>query len=107
MNTFSKNEDHFYPFFRFSANSRKGADWTEKETFGHFQKPILKVVTINARFLLKSYQPIHRHINMGNTNFKIISLKNKKWNIDNWRVDNSAAIFQEKDSSCRQSNKNA
>ena len=94
MNTFSKIEDHFYPFFRFSANSRKGADWTEKETFGHFQKPILKLKTINARFLLKSYQPIHRHINMGNTNFKIISLKNKKWNIDNWHVDNSAAIFQ-------------
>ena len=75
MNTFSKIEDHFYPFFRFSANSRKGADWTEKETFGHFLKPILKLKTINARFLLKSYQPIHRHINMDNTNFKIISLK--------------------------------
>ena len=78
MNTFSKNEGHFYPFFRFSANSRKGADWTEKQTFGHFQKPILKLITINARFLLKSYQPIHRHINIGSTNFKIISLKNKK-----------------------------
>ena len=94
MNTFSKIEDHFYPFFRFSANSRKGVDWTEKETFGHFLKPILKLKTINARFLLKSYQPIHRHINIGSRNFKIISLKNKKWNIDNWRVDNSATIFQ-------------
>lgn len=78
MNTFSKIEDHFYPFFRFSANSRKGVDWTEKETFGYFQKPFLKLKTINARFLLKSYQPIHRHINMSNTIFKVISLKNKK-----------------------------
>jgi len=78
MNTFSKIEALFYPFFRFSANSRKSADWTEKETFGHFQKPFLKLVTINPRILLKSYQPIHRHINIGSTNFKIKSLKNKK-----------------------------
>ena len=78
MNTFSKIEVYFYPIFRFSTNSRKGVDWTEKETFGHFQKPFLKLIIINARFLLKSYQPIHRHINKGNTNFKFISLKNKK-----------------------------
>ena len=70
MNIFLKNQGHFYPFFHFSANSRKGVDSSEKETFGHFRIGFLKSETINARFLLKSYQPIHRHINTGNTNFK-------------------------------------
>lgn len=71
MNTFSKKRPVFYPFFRFSTNSRKGVDWTEKESFGLFQNGFLKLGNINANFLLKSYQPIHRHINTGNRNFKI------------------------------------
>ncbi len=70
MNIFSKNLGYFYPFFRFSPNSRKGVDSSEKESFGHFREALLKSETINANFLLKSYQPIHRHINTGNTNFK-------------------------------------
>ena len=78
MNTFSKIEDHFYPFFRFSANSRKGADWTEKENFVCFIEVILKQKIINARTLLKSFQPIHRLINSSNKIYKFKRLKKYK-----------------------------
>ena len=76
MNIFSKNLTSFYPFFRFSPNSRKGIDKTEKETFVIFMGSYLKLKNINARFLLKSYQPIHRLIN-SSTIFLINSKKIK------------------------------
>ena len=63
MNIFSKKLTSFYPFFRFSPNSRKGIDKTEKETFVFSMESYLKLKNINARILLKSYQPIHRLIN--------------------------------------------
>ena len=59
MNTISKNMDDFYPIFHFSTNSRQAVDDPEKETFGRFWKGILKLETINARNLSKSFQPIH------------------------------------------------
>ena len=62
MNNVSKKITHFYPIFHFSANSRQAVDDPEKETFGHFWKGILKLETINARNLSKSFQPIHRLI---------------------------------------------
>ena len=70
MNIFSKNQGLFYPFFHFSANSRKAVDLSERENFGDSRKPFLKSETINARNLLKSYQPIHKLINTGKTYFK-------------------------------------
>ena len=62
MNTFSKIDTCFYPIFHFSANNKKQINRAEKETFGHFLTTYLKSKTINARNLLKSYQPIHRLI---------------------------------------------
>ena len=75
MNTISKNWGLFYPFFHFSTNSRKGVDWTEKEIFGHFENGLLKPKNNNARFLLKSFQPIHSLINSSSMKFKIKRLK--------------------------------
>ena len=63
MNIISKKETSFYPFFRFSPNNRKTIDKTEKETFVIFMGSYLKLKNINARFLLKSYQPIHKLTN--------------------------------------------
>lgn len=63
MNIISKNKIIFYPFFLFSPNNRKTIDKTEKETFVIFMGSYLKLKNINARFLLKSYQPIHKLIN--------------------------------------------
>ena len=63
MNKFSKKGDLFYPFFRISMNSRKGIDKAEKESFAFSMKAYLNLKTINARILLKSFQPIHRLIN--------------------------------------------
>lgn len=88
MNKLSKNGDSFYPFFRISTNSRKGIDKTEKESFAFSINAYLNLKTINARFLLKSYQPIHMLIN-SHIKFEINS-KNKKYNFNtnDFRVDN-------------------
>lgn len=59
MNNISKKITLFYPIFHFSTNRRQAVDDTEKETFGRFRKTILKLETINARNLSKSFQPIH------------------------------------------------
>jgi len=76
-------------------DNQKGIDASEKEMLGHFQNMYLKLKIIFARTLLKSFQPIHRLINNSSKLYKIKRLKNKKWNIDNWGVDNSEWIFQE------------
>ena len=75
MNSISKKEYHFYAFFHFSSNSRKGIDKSEKENLVHLVKAILKLKTINARNLLKSFQPIHRLIN---SNSKLYNFKRLK-----------------------------
>jgi hypothetical protein len=49
---------------------------------------------------LKSFQPIHRLINSNSKIYKFKRLKNKKWNIDNWDVDNSVWNFQELKNGC-------
>jgi len=59
----SKKTTLFYPFFRISTNSRKGIEKVEKETFAILSAQPLKLQTINARNLLKSYQTIHSLIN--------------------------------------------
>ena len=64
MNIIQKNRGCFYAFFRFSSNSRKGIDKAEKEKFGFFVLMTLKLKTINARNLIKSFQPIHKLINI-------------------------------------------
>ena len=83
MNSISKKEYHFYAFFHFSSNSRKGIDKSEKENLVHLIEDTLKLKTINARNLLKSFQPIHRLIIIRNIFQLIKTLKLKKWNIDN------------------------
>ena len=65
MNIISKNRGCFYTFFRFSSDSRKGIDKTEKEKIAIFVHTFLTLKIINPRFLWKSYQPIHRLINIG------------------------------------------
>lgn len=64
MNNVSKKITLFYPIFHFSANNHEGINTIEKETFGRFRKGILKLETINARNLSKSFQPIHSHISI-------------------------------------------
>lgn len=78
FNIISNKFTSFYPFFRFSTNKRKRVDETEKETFDIFQNAHLKPKTINARKLLKSFQPIHKHIIIRNNLFKINLQKIKK-----------------------------
>ena len=63
MNIISNTRDYFYTVFHFSSNSRKGIDKSEKENLVHLIEDTLKLKTINARNLLKSFQPIHRLIN--------------------------------------------
>ena len=63
MNIISNTRNHFYTVFHFSSNSRKGIDKSEKENLVHLIEDTLKLKTINARNLLKSFQPIHRLIN--------------------------------------------
>ena len=93
INIISKNGGQFYPFFHFSMNNQKRINRVEKETFIQFGWRHLKVETINARTLLKSFQPIHRLINIGIISSLISNYKIKKWNIDNWSVDNSDEFF--------------
>ena len=69
---FSKNRYSYYSFFHFSSNSRKSIDKSEKENLVHFMEDSLKLKTINARNLLKSFQPIHRLIN---SNSKLYNFK--------------------------------
>ena len=75
MNNISNKEYHFYAFFHFSSNSRKGIDKSEKENLVYFIKDTLKLKIINARILLKSFQPIHRLIN---SNSKLYNFKRLK-----------------------------
>ena len=75
MNIISNTLNHFYAVFHFSSNSRKGIDKAEKENFGFFVLMPLKLKTINARILLKSFQPIHRLIN---SNSKLYNFKRLK-----------------------------
>lgn len=65
-----------------------------------FKNEPLKLGINIARFLLKSFQPIHRLINSSSKIYKFKRLKNKKLNIDNWAVDNSIRKFQELKNGC-------
>ena len=65
-----------------------------------FKNEPLKLGINIARFLLKSFQPIHKLINSSIKIYKFKRLKNKKWNIDNWAVDNSMRNFQELKNGC-------
>lgn len=78
MNINSNNLYQFYTVFHFSSNSRKGIDKSEKENFVCFIEVILKQKIINARTLLKSFQPIHRLINRSNKIYKFKRLKKYK-----------------------------
>lgn len=78
MNNVSKKNTLFYPIFHFSTNRRQAVDDTEKETFGRFRKGILKLETINARNLSKSFQPIHSFIIIHIILHQFKSLKIKK-----------------------------
>ena len=73
MNINSNILYQFYVVFHFSSNSRKDIDKPEKENFVFFIEVILKQKIINARTLLKSFQLIHKRINIHNKlqlNFK-------------------------------------
>jgi len=78
INIISKRWYPFYLFFRFSTDIRKRINQVEKETINIFDKRHLKTKTINARNLLKSFQPIHRLIIIRNILQLIKSLKLKK-----------------------------
>jgi hypothetical protein len=60
-----------------------------------FKNEHLKLKINNARTLLKSFQPIHRLINIPIKLQLIWNLIIKKWNIDNCDVDKLVSIFQE------------
>ena len=60
-----------------------------------FKNEHLKLKINNARTLLKSFQPIHRLINILIKLQLIWNLIIKKWNIDNCDVDKLVSIFQE------------
>jgi len=47
-----------------SSDKKKDKNSAEKEPLIHFRFCLLKTKTINANFLLKSYQPIHSTINI-------------------------------------------
>ena len=59
MNIISKKWTLFYPFIHFSPNKQKDINMTEKQKINVFGIYLLKLKTINARTLLKSFQPIH------------------------------------------------
>ena len=75
MNINSNNLYQFYTVFHFSSNSRKGIDKSEKENLVHLIEDTLKLKTINARNLLKSFQPIHRLINSSSKLYNFKRLK--------------------------------